>query len=367
MGQLTASVAHEVNQPIAATVTNAQAALRWLSSRRPKMDEARQALGRIVRDGNRAGAVVGRIRNLIKKEPPGDERLDINAAIRDVIEVTRSESMKNGVSVQTELAEGLPPVRGDRVELQQVILNLTLNALEAMSEMSEGSRELVIGAGTTGSSDDVLVTVRDSGPGLAPSDARASLRGLLHDQAERLGAWPVDLPFDHRSARRTTGGERQCAPRRDLSVHAARPPRQCIPSMNPRRSNCFERREPCAGFSRRRRLDLGLRQKPDQVADREHEIGAVHRMKWHARSGAAGGIRRLPDGQRLRPVKPVLDCSIIPDARRNQSRQLTCPFFPNARGAQSNDLDCRAPLGAPNLPPEAPCRSLSAPCDNALG
>ncbi len=77
--------------------------------------------------------------------------------------------MKNGVSVQTELAEGLPPVRGDRVELQQVILNLTLNALEAMSEMSEGSRELVIGAGTTGSSDDVLVTVRDSGPGLAPA------------------------------------------------------------------------------------------------------------------------------------------------------------------------------------------------------
>ena len=120
------------------------------------------------RDGNRAGAVVGRIRNLIKKEPPGNERVDINAAIREVIELTRSEAMKTGVSVQTDLVEGLPPVRGDRVELQQVILNLILNALEAMSEMSGGSRELVIGSRKTEVGDDVLVTVRDSGPGLVP-------------------------------------------------------------------------------------------------------------------------------------------------------------------------------------------------------
>jgi len=166
MGQLTASIAHEVNQPIAATVTNAQAALRWLGAEPRNLDEVQQALGRIVRDGNRAGAVVGRIRNLIKKEPPGNERVDINAAIREVIELTRSEAMKNGVSVQTNLVEDLPPVRGDRIELQQVILNLILNALEAMSEMSGGSRELVIGARKTEVGDDVLVTVRDSGPGL---------------------------------------------------------------------------------------------------------------------------------------------------------------------------------------------------------
>ena len=232
MGQLTASIAHEVNQPIAATVTNAQAALRWLGAEPPNLDEVRQALGRIVRDGNRAGAVVGRIRNLIKKAPPRDERVDINAAIREVIELTRSEAMKNGVSVQTELAEGLPLVRGDRVELQQVILNLILNALEAMSEMSEGSRELLITTGKT-ESGDVLVAVRDSGPGLAPAAARASLRGLPHDQAERLGAGAVDLPFDHRSARRTIVGERQCAPRRRLSIHAARPSRDCIASVMP--------------------------------------------------------------------------------------------------------------------------------------
>jgi PAS domain S-box-containing protein len=169
IGQLTASIAHEVNQPIAATVNNARGALRWLGARRPNLDEARQALDRIVRDGSRAGEVVGRIRNLIKKAPPSSERVDINAAIREVVEFTRSEAMKHGVLVQTDLLEGLPPVQGDRVELQQVILNLMLNAFEAMSETSEGARELLIGAGKTESGDDVLVTVRDSGPGLAPA------------------------------------------------------------------------------------------------------------------------------------------------------------------------------------------------------
>jgi C4-dicarboxylate-specific signal transduction histidine kinase len=168
MGQLTASIAHEVNQPIAATVTNAQAGLRWLSAEPPNLDEVQQALGRIVRDGNRAGAVVGRIRNPIKKAPPRDEPVDINAAIRDVIELARSEAMKHGVLVRTELVEGLPLVRGDRVELQQVMVNLILNAVEAMSGATEGPRELLIGTGTT-ESGDVLVAVRDSGPGLAPA------------------------------------------------------------------------------------------------------------------------------------------------------------------------------------------------------
>ncbi len=168
MGQLTASIAHEVNQPIAATVANAQAALRWLSAEPPNLDEVRHALGCIARDGNRAGAVIRRIRSLIKGAPPRDEPVEINAAIREVIELTRGEATKTGVSVQTDVAEGLPLVRGDRVELQQVILNLILNAFEAMVEISEGSRELLI---TTGISElgDVLVAVRDSGPGLAPT------------------------------------------------------------------------------------------------------------------------------------------------------------------------------------------------------
>ena len=227
MGQLTASIAHEVNQPVAATVTNAQAGLRWLGAEPPNLDEVRQAFGRIVRDGDRAGAVVGRIRSLIKKDPPSDERVDINAAIREVIELTRSEAMKNGVLVQTELGEGLPPVRGDRVELQQVILNLILNATRGHERDKRRPK------GTADHDGQERVGRRAGrrarfGPGTGAGRSRASLQGLLHDQTERLGAGAVDLPFDHRSARRTIVGERQFAPRRRLSIHLARPSRHCV-------------------------------------------------------------------------------------------------------------------------------------------
>ena len=168
MGQLSASIAHEVNQPIAAAITNAHSALRWLGARPPDLEEVRQALGRIVRDGNRAGDVIGRIRDLIRKAPPRKDGLEINEAILEVIALTRGEVVKNGVSVQTQLAEGLPLIQGDRVQLQQVILNLIVNAVEAMSGVGEGSRELLISTGKA-KSDGVLVAVRDSGPGLAPA------------------------------------------------------------------------------------------------------------------------------------------------------------------------------------------------------
>ncbi len=186
MGQLTASIAHEVNQPIAATVANAQAALRWLGAEPPNLDEVYQALGRIVRDGNRAAAVVGRIRAHIKGEPRRDERVDINAAIREVVEITRSEAMKYGALVQTELVEGLLLVHGDWVELQQVILNLILNALEAMSEMSDGSLELQITADKT-ESGDVLVAVRDSGPGLVPTTLEHLFKAFHTTKPNGLG------------------------------------------------------------------------------------------------------------------------------------------------------------------------------------
>src|SRR5271165_4013420 len=114
MGQLSASIAHEVNQPIAATVTNAQAAQRWLDRQPPDLEEVRQALGRIVNDGNRAGDVIGRIRDLIKKAPPRKDDLEINETILEVIALTRGEVVKNGVSVRTQLAEGLPFIQGDR-------------------------------------------------------------------------------------------------------------------------------------------------------------------------------------------------------------------------------------------------------------
>jgi len=168
LGQLTAMIAHEVTQPIAATLTNAKAGLRFLRFDPPDLDEVSQALERIVRDGERAGAVVQRVRNLVKRASPGDDRFDINAAIRDVIEFFRNEATKNSVSVKTKLAEGLPPPRGNRVEVQQVILNLILNAIEAMSGMSDEPRELEITTGQT-EAGQILVAVRDSGPGLAPA------------------------------------------------------------------------------------------------------------------------------------------------------------------------------------------------------
>jgi PAS domain S-box-containing protein len=165
-GQLTASIAHEVRQPIAATITNAQAALRWLGRRPPDLEEVRQALDRIVENGNRAGDVIDRIHALIKKAPPRKDHLEINGAVLEVLELTRGEAAKNGVSVKTDLVDGLPLIEGDRVQLQQVVLNLIMNAVEAMSGVGDGIRELTIGTGKV-ETDAVLVTVKDSGPGLA--------------------------------------------------------------------------------------------------------------------------------------------------------------------------------------------------------
>jgi PAS domain S-box-containing protein len=170
MGQVAASVAHEISQPVAATVTGAQAALRWLRAQPPDLEEVRQLLQGIVGHGGRAGDVIGRVRALIKKAPPRKEQVDINEAIRQVIELLRSEAVKHGASVQTQLAEGLQLIEGDRVELQQVLLNLIINAIEAMSGVSDGVRELLV---STGSAEcgRVLVAVRDSGPGFAPDRA----------------------------------------------------------------------------------------------------------------------------------------------------------------------------------------------------
>ncbi|MGF6507792.1 trifunctional serine/threonine-protein kinase/ATP-binding protein/sensor histidine kinase [Paraburkholderia sp. 32] len=186
MGQLTASIAHEVNQPIAATVTSAQAALRWLSAQPPNVENARQGLGRIVKDANRAGDVIGRIRELIRKAPPRKERMDLNEAIREVIELTRGEATKRGASVQTQLAGGLPHIEGDRVQLQQVLLNLVINAIEAMSGVSDGARELIV---TTGTADAgcMLVAVRDSGPGFAADSAEHVFAPFYTTKSAGLG------------------------------------------------------------------------------------------------------------------------------------------------------------------------------------
>jgi len=168
MGQFTASIAHEVKQPITAAVTNAQAALRWMSAEPPDFGEVSEALAGIIKEGNRASEVIGRIRALIKKAPPRKDAVSINDAILEVVALTRTEAADNGVLVRTQFAEGLPPVQGDRVQLQQVMINLILNAIEAMSGVREGDRELLIS--TRNEPDGVSVEVRDSGPGFAPVD-----------------------------------------------------------------------------------------------------------------------------------------------------------------------------------------------------
>jgi len=144
MGQLAASIVHETMQPVSAAVTNAEAGITWLSAQPPNVAEARQALDRIVRDGKRASDVIGRIRALSRKAAPQKDNLAINEVILDVIALTRGEAVKNSISVQTRFAEDLPLIQGDRIELQQVILNLIINAIEAMTDVRERSRELRI-------------------------------------------------------------------------------------------------------------------------------------------------------------------------------------------------------------------------------
>jgi PAS domain S-box-containing protein len=186
LGELTASIAHEVNQPITGVVTGAEAALRWLGAKPPNLDEVRKVLGQIVKDGMRAGDVIYRIRALIKKAPPRMARVDVNEAVLDVITLTRSELLRHGVSLQTELATGLPLIKGDRVQLQQVILNLTLNAVEAMSGVDEGAREMRIGTARE-ASNGVLVSVRDLGPGLDPRNVDRLFEAFYTTKPDGLG------------------------------------------------------------------------------------------------------------------------------------------------------------------------------------
>jgi PAS domain S-box-containing protein len=186
MGQLTASVAHEVSQPIAATVMNAQAALRWIGAQPPNLNEVRQSLGQIVDNSKRAGDVIGRIRALIKKAPPQKEALEINEAILEVIALTRGEVVQNGIAVRTQLADGLPRIQADRVQLQQVILNLIVNAVQAMSGASDGTRELLI-ATSADASNGILVSLRDSGPGLDPASLERLFDAFYTTKSSGLG------------------------------------------------------------------------------------------------------------------------------------------------------------------------------------
>src|SRR5215468_8487457 len=162
---LAASITHEVNQPLGAMVNSANACVRWLAAQ--NLERAQQSALRVVAEGQRAADIIDRIHALIKKEPPRTDGVGMNEAILEVMALTHGEVVKNGIAVQTHLAEGLPRIHGDRVQLQQVLLNLILNAVEALSGVSEGARALRIGTAPDASGG-VLVTVQDSGPGLPP-------------------------------------------------------------------------------------------------------------------------------------------------------------------------------------------------------
>ena len=169
MGQISASIAHEVDQPIAGVVTNAHVASRRLNATPPNIEEAQRALARIVRDGNRASDIVERVRALSRKRAPQKSNLDINETILEVVALTRAEAAKNGISVETRFGDDLPSVDGDRVQLQQVVLNLIINSIEAMSASHKSTRHLLISAAGT-EPDRVVIAVQDSGPGLDSAD-----------------------------------------------------------------------------------------------------------------------------------------------------------------------------------------------------
>jgi PAS domain S-box-containing protein len=186
MGQLTASIAHEVNNPIAALLTNAGTAARWLARRPPNLEKARPLIDRIISDGKRTADIVSRIRDFSKKAPARKERLEVNDAILEVIGLTRVPMSDHSVLVKMQLSEGLPPILGDRVQLQQVILNLVMNAIEAMSEVTEGPRELLIST-SEAESGGVLVTVSDTGPGLPPASLNRIFEAFYTTKSSGLG------------------------------------------------------------------------------------------------------------------------------------------------------------------------------------
>jgi PAS domain S-box-containing protein len=206
LGELTASIAHEINQPLAAVLANANASLRWLAGNPPNLDETREAIRRLMRDGKRATEIIGRIRALARKALPEPGWLDLNQAIWEITAMLRGELHRNRVSLQTQLATNLPALWGDRIQLQQVLLNLLMNGIEALRGMDQGPRELMVSSEkqteiSTGSDEGtseapvsagtakphVLVTVRDTGPGLDPQGRERLFEAFYTTKPQGLG------------------------------------------------------------------------------------------------------------------------------------------------------------------------------------
>jgi C4-dicarboxylate-specific signal transduction histidine kinase len=185
MGELTASLAHEINQPIAAAVTNANTTLRWLTREHPDLEEARASALRIVKDGTRAAEIITRMRLLFKKGTQQRELVDINDVVREMIVLLRGEAPRYSISFRTELTADLPRFMADRVQLQQVLMNLMLNGIEAMKEV-EGARELTIKS-QRAENDHVLISVSDSGVGLPPQFADQIFNAFFTTKGQGTG------------------------------------------------------------------------------------------------------------------------------------------------------------------------------------
>jgi len=218
MGELTASLAHEINQPITAAVTNANACLRWLAGAQPDVEEAREAASRIIKDGTRAAEIISRIRLLFKKGVPQRESVDVNEVIQEMIILLRGEAARYSISIRADLSAGLPKVKADRVQLQQVFMNLMLNGIDAIKELSAAG-ELTVKSERAESG--LTISVSDTGVGLPPQQAARIFDAFFTTKPEGTG---MGLPIS-RTIIESHGGRLWAAanPERGATFHFTLP------------------------------------------------------------------------------------------------------------------------------------------------
>jgi C4-dicarboxylate-specific signal transduction histidine kinase len=186
MGELAASIAHEVNQPLGAIVTDGGACLEWLSGTEPNIAEARAAAARIIEEGIRASEVIARIRSLMKKSSPQMASVDMNDAIKEVLTLLRREIVRHGISLRTDLAADLSPARGDSIQLRQVLANLIVNAIESIGIKANEPREVLVTSQSHGL-DQILIAVRDSGVGIDPTTVEELFKPFVTKKREGIG------------------------------------------------------------------------------------------------------------------------------------------------------------------------------------
>ena len=218
LGELSGSLAHELNQPLTAILSNAQAALRFLAHENADLNEVREILTDIVNEDKRAGEVIRRLRLLLKKGEVQHQPLDVNEVVLEVLKLVRSDLVNQGVTTHTELAPDLPVLHGDRVQLQQVLLNLVMNACDAMATTARDDRQIILRTDVAGDGA-VRISVADCGDGIAPDKLEQVFEPFFTIQAPRHGPWPGRMPDDHHGARREVVGQQQPGARRDLSFH----------------------------------------------------------------------------------------------------------------------------------------------------